>query len=182
MHEIFKQYGGAILVSVAFTLIMAILFVAWPEGGGSFVDAVGGRSQAKMETHVVDWDAKQDGAAFNTHAARSKPQVHIDRHVMEGESTTLDDFMTITNTDGSTWSSERLSFTGEAGKGRVEIHSILGSNGDDIKDEISSGPYYQSYTFAGPDDLVIHMTITDEDGVSATYRVPVAVDRLPVEE
>lgn len=181
MHEIFKQYGGAILVSVAFTLIMAILFVAWPEGG-SFIDAVGSRSQDKMETHVVDWDSKGDGAAFDTHAARSKPQVHIDRHVMEGESTTLDDFMTITNTDGSTWSSERLSFTSEAGKGRVEIHSILDSSGRDIKDEISSGPYYQSYTFAGPDDLVVHMTITDEDGVSATYKVPVAVDRLPVEE
>lgn len=181
MQEIFKQYGGAILVSVAFTLLMGMLFVFWPDGNGSFLDAVGAKSEERMEAHVVEWDNKSDGAAFDVHAARSKPRVHVDRHVKEKESTSMDGFLTITNADGETWNSSRKSFTAENGQGAVEIHSILDSKGQDVKDVISSGPYYQDYIFTTPDDLVIHMTVTDEDGVRVTYKVPVAVDRLPVQ-
>lgn len=180
MGEIFKQYAGAILVSVAFTALVAILFVAWPSG--SILTDVGNRTSNAVESHSVNWDDQLDADAFNEHASRNNPTVVVNTHLVERSDVKLSDFLTIKDCNGNVWDSDTHAFS-DGSSGTVDILSVKNTKGEEFIDRGVYDANTQMFHFPEADTYVVEVRVQDSDNVEATYRMPIAVDmEKPVRE
>lgn len=173
MGEIFKQYAGAILVSVAFGALMAIFFVVWPSG--SILTDTGNRTTHAMESHAVNWDDQADADAFNAHASRNNPTVVVNKHLVERSDVKLSDFLTIQDCDGNVWGSDTHAFS-DGSSGTVDILSVKNTKGEEFIDRGIYDANTQTFHFPEADTYVVKIRVQDSDNVETTCRVPIAVD------
>ena len=173
MREIFKQYGGAILVGTAFTLLMAILFVAWPHG--SLLADIGTRVKPEIE-QSVNWNDQSDANALATHAKRNNPTIMVKTNLLEQSDARLSDLLTIKDTDGNVWNSSTHSF-GAGGTGTVDVLSVKTSGAKELLDDTNVyDKSTETFHFPEPDTYVVQVRIQDHDNVMVVYKVPIAVD------
>lgn len=180
MSEIFKQYSQAILTSIAFTLIVALLFTSWMTGG-DILSYVGSRTETMLEERNIDYTGHLDKQNFMIHAARRVPTIQSKAHVKEKTTFNLVDAFLIKDTDGYVWNDSLQVFEqgGNQANGVVEVLSIKDSNGVEYLE--NSSVYNQTshmVTFPKVDTYMVRMRLMDYDNVEATYTVPLAVDLL----
>lgn len=180
MYDIVKQYAGTILVGVSALCIIFMLFKCWPTASGStgsVMGAIGAQAKPHMEGRVVDWTNRIDKDALTVHANRDRPTIVTKCHAIEKVTITMADLFTIKDCDGRTWDGAAQKWTGGPGDapGTVDIISVKTSGGVEIS-ATAWDKAAQSFTFPGPDTVIINIRITDYDNVQSDYQIPVAVD------
>lgn len=184
MEEIFKQYGGAIITSIAALTLIAILFtqpLLW--GGTSSTDNNNVMSHFANNMDIlpeaVDYDLQSDKMEFDVYAARTVPTLYVASHINERQLYYLSDLLTIIDNDGYKWDSSSKKFVSGANSqaGVVKVTSIIDSDG--VTELLPSGIYDSStqkikFTHAGT--YILKVTVKDYYNVTAEYTCTIPVD------
>lgn len=199
MEEVFKQYGAAILISIAFGLIVLVLFQWWQidtdgdgvvDRSGSILEGIGQMVAPSTSTRK-DYNADADKQEFDAYASRKQPTAVTKRSVKEHTSMCLLDCFDITDDDGYQFDSVSYHFdgqtytgqfkngSGEVQNGVVKILSIKDSAGREYIDDTS---VYNKTTgevmFPHADTYAVQLDIFDCYTVETNCTCYVAADLL----
>lgn len=193
MDEIFKQYGGAILVSFAFLIIITFFTTGW--GGDGVLNAIGRNTLPIIES-VDKGDVDSDN--LERVLNRDRPKVYIRSNLKEKMDVYILDNFEIVDADGYIWNRSQGAFMSgsSSSPGAVYVMNITDSNGRvyyDSMEHISRIYNYQTgvlddadigiyqpdtgkirYPLAGT--YTIKLRVVDCDNVEAVVFCRVAVD------
>lgn len=184
MPEIMRQFGQTIVVAVAGTLLIAMMFVMWPSGSGSVLDDLGARAGGPLQERAVTGAGTE---AFAAHAGRTAPQARVKGPVVQGVEFILLDQFTITADGGAEWSQAQKAFMlhGSNRGGVVQVESITSADGTEhlgripgqpSTDTVEFSPKTGAVTFSEPGLYRVGLRMLDGENVEATSTIPLVVD------
>lgn len=179
MEDIMKQYGPAVLATLAFGALLIILFARWG-GDGSILTDIGEMNKSLVDTRQ-DFDADVDKVEFDAYASRRQPTAVTKTNVKEHTALTLLDCFDITDNDGYKFnpSTGKFEKDGDAQDGIVNVLSIQDSAGNEYVNDISVyDPDTGIITFPTADTYSVHLDIFDCYTVETDCTCYVAVDLL----